>query len=241
VIERLADWARGRPSRPALLIRAALGATEPDDPALRLVLATELDALSVAPHLTALAWRAIELMDLAPPDEGRLDALTTALTEAPAAELPLLLPNGARITDAETAQIAGEALALRALTKGHRGGDAPIRARLDDLARRGPGSSGVTRRASALHGIAADAVHYPTAVETLAEALAGVQHSDGSWGGDELFHVGQALLAVEHPIAGRALKRGLKALEAQQRADGSFGTEERSWIACRWLVRVGSP
>lgn len=239
MIERLADWARGRPSRPALLIRDALGAAEPDDPALRLVLATELDALPVAPHLAALAWRAIELMDLAPPDETRLDALTEALTTAPAPELPLVLPSGARITDADTAVLAGEALALRALTKGHRASDAPIRARLDDLARRGPGLSGVIRRASALHGIAADAVHYPTAVETLAEALGGVQHSDGSWGEDDLFHVAQALLAVEHPAAGRALRKGLKALAKEQRPDGSFGAEERCWIACRWLVRIG--
>ena len=239
MIERLADWARGRPSRPALLIRDALGAVEPDDPALRLVLATELDALPVAPHLAALAWRAIELMDLAPPDDARLDALTEALTTAPAPELPLILPSGARITDAETAAFAGEALALRALTKGHRAGDAAIRTRLDDWARRGPGQSGVLRRASALHGIAADAVHHPTAVDALTEALAGAQHSDGSWGDDDLFHVAQALLAVEHPAAGRALKKGLKALEREQRPDGSFGAEERSWIACRWLVRVG--
>lgn len=239
MIERLADWARGRPSRPALLIRAALGASEADDPALRLVLATELEALPVAPHLAALAWRAIELMDLAPPDETRLDALTAALAEAPATELPLVLPSGARITDAETAQVAGEALALRALTKGHRSADAPIRARLDALARRGPGLHGVTRRASALHGIAADQVHYPTAVERLTEALGQVQHSDGSWGEDDLFHVGQALLAVEHPAAARALQKGLQALATEQRPDGSFGAEERSWIACRWLVRVG--
>lgn len=239
MIERLADWAHGRPSRPALLIRAMIGAAEPDDPALRLVLAGELDARPVEPHLAALAWRAIELMDLGPPNEEQLDAVAAMLEDGAPPPLPLVLPSGARIDDAETAAIAAGALALRALSKGGRGSEADIRQRLDDLARKGPGYEGVTRRASALHGIAAEAVHYPTQVEKLVAELARAQHPDGSWGADDPFHVAQALLAVDHPEATKALWRGLKALEKEQRADGGFGSEERSWIACRWIRRLG--
>jgi len=141
--------------------------------------------------------------------------------------------------EVDAALLAGEALALRALTKGHRHELPPVRARLDALARHGPGLDGATRRASALHGIAADAVHYPTAVAKLVTELAAVQKKDGSWGEHDLFHVGQALLAVEHPDATRALTRGAKALARSQREDGGFGSEERSWIACRWISRVG--
>lgn len=239
MIERLADWAHGRPSRPALLIRAALDAAEPDDPALRLVLASELDARPVEPHLAALAWRAIELMDLGPPNEEQLDAVAAMLEDGAPPPLPLILPSGARLEEAGSAAIAAGALALRALSKGGRGNEADIRQRLDDLARKGPGYEGVTRRASALHGIAAEGVHYPTQVEKLVAELGRAQHPDGSWGTDDLFHVAQALLAVDHPEATKALWRGRKALEKEQRADGGFGSEERSWIACRWIRRVG--
>ena len=142
------------------------------------------------------------------------------------------------IDDPAAAALAGEALALRALTKGKR--LRVIRDRLDDLARRGPGLDGATMRASALHGIAADAVHYPTAVAKLATELAAVQHPDGSWSGADLWHVAQALLAVEHTDATRALRRGAEALAAAQQEDGGFGSDERSWIACRWLQRIGS-
>ncbi|HET7043028.1 MAG TPA: hypothetical protein VFI13_13505, partial [Gemmatimonadales bacterium] len=132
----------------------------------------------------------------------------------------------------------GEALALRALSKAHRTADPRVRARLDALARRGPDLEGATRRASALHGLAADAVHYPAAIDRLVTGLAALQRHDGSWGEHELFHVAQALLAVEHADAERALRRGAEALARAQQEDGGFGSEERSWIACRWLGKV---
>ena len=237
--DRLAEWARGRQTRPALLVRAMLGTVEPGDTELKASLAASLTAAPCAPELSALAWRAIELMDLGPAPEGRLDALLVAL-EAPAPPmLPLLMPTGAMIMDVDAALLAEQALALRALTKGHRHELPVLRDRLDALARHGPGLEGATRRASALHGIAADAVHYPTAVAKLVTELAGVQRKDGTWGEHDLFHVGQALLSVEHPEATRALTRGAKALARMEREDGGFGSEERSWIACRWIGRVG--
>ena len=239
MIDRLADWARGRPTRPALLIRAMLGRPERGDEALRGTLAQQLDALPVEPHLAALAWRAIELMDLVPPDPARLDRLQGALSAPPSTPVPLEHPSGTRLTDAATAALAGEALALRALVKGGRGATAEVRKALDDLARRGPALPGVAARALALHGVAADAVHHPGAVDRLVDALARAQHPDGSWGADELFLVGQALLAVERPAAEAALRAALPALGREQREDGGFGSEERGWIACRWSRRIG--
>ena len=237
--QRLAEWARGRRTRPALLVRAMLGAVEPGDAELKATLAASLASAPCAPELLALAWRAIELMDLGPVPEARIEALVTAL-EAPAPPmLPLLMPTGAMIMEVDAALLAEEALALRALTKAHRHELPAVRTRLDAMARHGPGLDGATRRASALHGIAADAVHYPTAVAKLVTELAAAQKKDGTWGEHDFFHVGQALLAVEHPDAERALRRGAKALEARQGGDGGFGSEERSWIACRWIQRVG--
>jgi len=239
VNQRLAAWARGRHTRPALLIRAKLDTVEAGDAELKGALFEKLSAAPCAPELMALAWRAIELMDLGPVPEGRIDALLAAL-EAPAPPmLPLLMPTGAMIMDVDAALLAEEALALRALTKAHRHDLPAVRTRLDALARHGPGLDGATRRASALHGIAADAVHYPTAVAKLVTELAAVQKKDGMWGEHDFFHVGQALLAVEQPEATRALQRGAKRLAQLQRDDGGFGSEERSWIACRWLQRTG--
>jgi hypothetical protein len=239
VNQRLAEWAQGRRTRPALLVRAMLGTAEPGDADLKSALFASLAAAPCAPELVALTWRAIELMDLGPVPEARIDALVTALATPAPPMLPLLMPSGAMIMDVDAALLAEEALALRALTKAHRHDLPQVRARLDAMARHGPGLDGATRRASALHGIAADAVHYPTAVAKLVTELAAAQKKDGTWGEHDLFHVGQALLAVEHPEAERALRRGAKALEARQGQDGGFGSEERSWIACRWLVRTG--
>lgn len=237
--ERLIAWARGRRSRPGLLVRAKCGTSEPGDVALAEALARELAAAPVAPGLAAAAWRTIELMDLANGHEARLADLQQVLMSQVVEPLPLRLPSGAIILEANAAGVAAETLALRALTKGGRASAPPIRARLDELARRGPGMEGTVRRASALHGIAADAVHYPAAVDRLVAGLVAMQRRDGSWGSDPLFHVAQALLAVEHPDATRALRRGTGVLAETQREDGGFESEERSWIACRWLQRTG--
>lgn len=239
MIRRLGQWAEGRRSRPALLVRTLLERSEPGDPELRTALASTLTSAPCAPDIVALGWRAIELMDLGGAVDDRIAGLIDALGAPPLPQLPLLLPTGAIIVDPDAANLAGEALALRALTKAHHQNDPLVRRRLDELARRGPGMDGPTRRASALHGIAADAVHYPTAATKLVQALAAAQRSDGSWGEHDLFHLGQALLAVEHPEATRALQRGAEALGGRQGPDGGFGSEERSWIACRWLRRVG--
>lgn len=238
MIQRLKEWTLGRQSRPALLMRAMLGVTEPGDAELTRRLAIELGAAPTGPGLAAAAWRLIELMDVGPAPADRVAALLSLLENSPAPPLPLTLPTGALITDATSAALAGEALALRALTKARRQNDHPVRARLDDLARRGPDMEGVTRRASALHGLAADAVHYPMAVTKLTAELLRVQHADGRWIDADLFHVGQALLSVEDADAQRALRRGAEALGKEQRKDGGFGSEERSWIACRWLLRA---
>ena len=239
MIPRLLAWARVRSGRPALLIRAKLGASAPDDPARTATLHAALLATPRPSSVAAAAWRAILLMDLGEVPGAELEHLDGLLEVGLPETLPLVLPSGAVIEDAESAAVASEALALRALTKGGRKGLPGVRTRLDRMARLGPGLEGVTRRASALHGIAADAVHYPTAVAKLCTELAGVQRSDGTWGEDDLFHVGQALLAVEHPDATRALRRGAEALAPLQEADGGFGSDERSWIACRWALRVG--
>lgn len=237
MIEQLGAWARERPGRPALLIRRALHRALPGDPAAAIALYEQLDHASrLSADRAGIAWRAIELMDLGPAPDRILDVLAGALVHPITMIVPLHLPSGAVVEDRATAEIASDALLLRALTKGHR--DTPLlRARLDDLARRGPGLVGVMARASALHGIAADAVHYPVAVARLVGGLASAQGQDGTWPGADLFHVGQALLAVEHPEATRALRRGAEALAREQREDGGFGREERSWIACRWLLR----
>ena len=237
--DRLIAWARGRRSRPGLLIRAKLGTSEPGDASLAGALAEELGAAPVAPGLAAAAWRLIELMDLGPvPPEWVESVLSLLRAERPPV-LPLRLPSGVVIVEPDAATIAGTALALRALTKAHRATDPAVRAALDDLARRGPGMEGAVRRASALHGIAADHAHYPAAIDRLVAGLAAMQRHDGGWGDGELFHVAQALLAVEHPDADRALRRGAGALADAQEEDGGFGSEERSWIACRWLGRLG--
>lgn len=237
--DRLITWARGRRSRPGLLIRAKLGVPEPGDASLAGALALELGTAPVTPGLAAAAWRLIELMDLGPTPPERVDAVLALLLAETPPVLPLTLPSGAVIAEADAATIAGTALALRALTKAHRTAQPTVRAALDDLARRGPGMEGALRRASALHGIAADQVHHPAAVDRLVAGLAAMQRHDGGWGEGELFHVAQALLAVEHPDADRALRRGAGALADTQQPDGGFGSEERSWIACRWLLRVG--
>lgn len=236
--QRLAEWARGRRTRPALLVRAMLSTAEPGDTELKASLAGSLAAAPCAPELVALAWRAIELMDLGPAPDERIDALLVALQAPAPPMLPLLMPTGAMIMDVDAALLAEEALALRALTKARRLDLPAVRTRLDAMARHGPGLDGATRRASALHGIAADAVHYPTAVAKLVAELAAVQRKNGTWGEHDFFHVGQALLAVEHPDATRALQRGATELATRQREDGGFGSEERSWIACRWLRRL---
>ena len=235
---RLLAWARGRRSRPGLLVRAKCGIAEPGDGTLAAELARALDHAPVPAGLAAAAWRTIDLMDLGPVAPARVESLLALLEAPPMERLPLTLPSGAVLTDAETAALAGEALALRALTKAHRAADPRVRGRLDELARRGPGMEGATRRASALHGIAADAVHHPAAVDRLVAGLAALQRHDGGWGEHELFHVAQALLAVEHPDAERALRRGAEALARAQQDDGGFGSEERSWIACRWGLRL---
>lgn len=212
---------------------------EPGDGALRESLAHELRRAPVIAGLAAAAWRLIEIMDLAEPEGSRVADLESRLAEGGAEVLPLILPSGAVASEGTTAKLAGEALALRALTKGGAADHPLVRERLDDMARRGPGQDGTLRRASALHGIAADHAHYPAAIDRLVAGIAGMQHHDGSWGEGDLFHVGQALLAVEHPTATEALGRAVVQLRRWQQEDGGFGGEERSWIACRWVARVG--
>lgn len=212
---------------------------EPGDGPLRDQVARDLMRAPVAAGLAAAAWRLIEIMDLAEPEGSRVADLESGLAEGAAETLPLVLPSGAVASDAATARVAAEALALRALTKGGTADHPLVRERLDDLARRGPGQDGVFRRASALHGIAADHAHYPAAIDRLVTGIAGMQHHDGSWGEGDLFHVGQALLAVEHPVAAQALGRAIAPLRRWQQEDGGFGGEERSWIACRWWERTG--
>jgi len=216
-----------------------LGTPDAGDEALAQVLAQEIRARVESPHLAARAWQLIELMDLGPIPEELADALAGALALPAAPTLPLTLPTGTMIDDAESARLAGEALALRALTKARRQDDPRVRGRLDDLARRGPDLEGVTRRASALHGLAMDAVHYPHATTRLVDELVRAQRQDGGWGEAGVFHVAQALLSVEHPGAGHALGRATGLLLAHQMEDGGFGSDERSWIAVRWLRRVG--
>lgn len=236
----LERWARGRRSRAALLTRRMLGVPDPGDEALTVGLAAEIRATKPS-SLAARAWQLIELMDLGPAPADLTDALVDAITEAATSPLPLVLPTGASTDDPESARLAGEALALRALTKARRTTDPRVRARLDDLARRGPDVEGVFRRASALHGLAMDAAHYPHPTSRLVEEIGRAQKEDGGWGEVELFHVAQALLSVEHEKAGRALERAAGLLLSHRAADGGFGTDERSWIACRWLRRVGRP
>ena len=77
--QRLADGARGRRTRPALLVRAMLGTTEAGDAELKATLAAALAAAPCAPELSALAWRAIELMDLGPAPDARIEAPLPAL------------------------------------------------------------------------------------------------------------------------------------------------------------------
>jgi len=240
VIERLKQWTLGRQSRPALLMRAMLGITEAGDGELTRQLAASLSAAPVGPGLAAQAWRLIELMDVGPAPRDRVEGLLTLLHSFPAPNLPLVMPTGAVIADPVSAALAGEALALRALTKARRHRDRAVRDRLDALARRGPDMEGVTRRASALHGLAADAVHHPLAVARLTAEIARAQHADGKWTDIDPFHVGQALLSVEGADAERALRRGARALAKEQREDGGFGSEERSWIACRWALRAAA-
>lgn len=212
---------------------------EPGDGALREQVAHDLMRAPVTAGLAAAAWRLIEIMDLTEPEGSRVASLVSRLAEGAAEVLPLILPSGGVASDAATAKVAGEALALRALTKGRTADHPLVRERLDEMARRGPGQEGALRRASALHGIAADHAHYPAAIDRLVAGIAGMQHHDGSWGEGDLFHVGQALLAVEHPIAAQALARAIAPLRRWQQDDGGFGGEERSWIACRWVARVG--
>jgi hypothetical protein len=239
VIEKLATWARERPGRPALLIRRALKRAGPSDEGT----AAELYRVHLRRPLPAttleLAWWCIEAMDLGPiPDAGVTKLLQHFHQHEFGAEGPVVLPSGAVVDDPMLRNVAGKALALRALTKAHLTSDPAVRRELDEMARRGPGLHGVMERASALHGIAADAVHYPLPVARLVGELANVQRQDGSWLDADLFHVAQALLAVEHPDATRALRRGAEALATEQREDGGFGSEERSWIACRWALRL---
>ena len=235
---RLTAWAAGRRSRAALLTRRFLGVPDQGDEALAQALAAEIGAERPA-TLAGGAWQLIELMDLGPLPEALADGLVGEIEKSAAPPLPLLLPTGTRIADVESARIAGEALALRALTKAHRQDDPRVRGRLDTLARRGPDFDGVTRRASALHGLAADAVHYPHATTRLVDELARAQRPDGGWGEAGAFHVVQALLSVEHAEATEALRRALPQLEAVRGADGGYGSDERGWIAARWLRRSG--
>ncbi|HEU4569312.1 MAG TPA: hypothetical protein VFS07_01935 [Gemmatimonadales bacterium] len=237
--DRLAAWCAAGTSRPALLARRALGTALPGDDALSTALHAALASASLPTTLAALAWRCIELMDLGPPPEGPLDRLETLLAAGAPAPLPLALPSGEVVTDAATAEVAASALALRALTKAHRTDHPEVRRALDALARRGPAVHGVVARASALHGIAADAVHYPTAVHRLVDELVAAQRADGGWGEAELFHVAQALLAVEHAGADRALGRGLAALAVRLATAVPPPTDEQRWIATRWVLRAG--
>jgi hypothetical protein len=226
-------------TRAALLTRRFLGAPDPGDEALARTLAAEIRAARPA-TLAARAWQLIELMDLAPLPDDLVEPLTLALTSAAAPALPLLLPTGTAIEDPESARIAGEALALRALTKARRQDDPRVRERLDDLARRGPDFEGVTRRASALHGLAADAVHYPHATARLVDELARAQRPDGGWGETGVFHVAQALLSVERAAATAALRLALPQVDAARDGAGGYGSDERGWIAARWLRRAGA-
>jgi hypothetical protein len=226
-------------TRAALLTRRFLGAPDPGDDALARTLAAEIRATRPA-TLAAQAWQLIELMDLGPVPDDLTEPLLLALTTSAPPPLPLILPTGTAIGDAAAARLAGEALALRALTKARRQDDPRVRERLDDLARRGPDLEGVTRRASALHGLAADAVHYPHPTARLVEELGRAQRPDGGWGETGVFHVAQALLSVEHAAATTALRHALPLLDAARDGTGGYGSDERGWIAARWLRRAGT-
>ncbi|MGH7591693.1 MAG: hypothetical protein ACREL2_09660, partial [Gemmatimonadales bacterium] len=68
-LEGLARWSGGRPTRPGILVRRALGTATPDDDASARQLANNLRAEtrmdgSVRGEFLTTAWRAIELMDL---------------------------------------------------------------------------------------------------------------------------------------------------------------------------------
>src|SRR2546422_376574 len=77
----LLAWARGRRSRPGLLIRAKCGTSEPGDAALASQLAEELERAPIGAGLAAAAWRMIGLMDLGPVASAKVEALLSLLDD----------------------------------------------------------------------------------------------------------------------------------------------------------------
>jgi hypothetical protein len=167
---------------------------------------------------------------------------------APATErlAPITLPNGKAFRAEPAARFAISCLALRAVLRAGVVDRPAVIRHLDSLRLVAEGWTDWSGFFAAdviiagLHALALGGAPYRPTVERLADLVAGQQQVDGRWNGADLFQTIEALLATGLPVARRAVRHAVPALEERQRADGSFGAtaqQERALIglrAMRW-------
>lgn len=241
-----------RHSRQGILARQLAGREAPDDDKLAQILSNERRAAtradgSIGGSLVATAWAAIEMMDLGSDWlQGSLDRLLGWVVNhiegnLPADPPPLVLPNGARFTDAEHASVAARCVGLRALVRARRDDRPGIARVMDDLAvAKGRQPPTLDLSASVLSALALAPPQHRHHLDGLIGRLARAQQDDGTWPDGDLMHVLDAMILAGIRAARAVVVRAAPALVARQRADGSFDAaggaqEERALIGLRAL------
>jgi hypothetical protein len=159
---------------------------------------------------------------------------------------PITLPNGKVFRAEPAARFAISCLALRAVLRAGVADRPSVVRHLDSLKLLAEGWTDWTGFfapdviVAGLHALALGGAACRPMVERLVDLVAGQQRIDGQWNGADLFQTIEALLATGSPAARTAVRHAVPALEARQRADGSFGAtaqQERALVglrAIRW-------
>jgi hypothetical protein len=162
---------------------------------------------------------------------------------------PVTLPTGKVFRVESAARFAISCLALRGVLRARHGEQPPVKRHLQSLARVSEqwtewnGYFSPDTIVAGLHALALAGPEHRDPVHRLVGMVTSHQGVEGEWPAADLFQVLDALLAAETLEAQVTVRRAATALEARQRADGTFGTmaqQERALIGLRalcWAAR----
>jgi hypothetical protein len=158
---------------------------------------------------------------------------------------PVTLPVGKVFRVESAARFAISCLALRGVLRAGYGGRPEVKRHLQGLARvseqwtEWSGYFSPDTIVAGLHALALAGPGYRDAVQRLVGLVTSQQGIEGDWPSADLFQVLDALLAANILEAQVTVRRSTTALEARQRADGTFGPmaqQERALIGLRALL-----
>jgi hypothetical protein len=158
---------------------------------------------------------------------------------------PVTLPTGKVFRVESAARFAISCLALRAVLRAGGGGRPAVKRHVQSLARVSEqwtewnGYFSPDTIVAGLHALALAGPEHRAQVHRLVGIATSNQGIEGEWPAADLFQVLDALLAADTLEAQVTVRRSATALEARQRADGTFGSmaqQERALIGLRALV-----